>query len=390
MRTTAERSGARLLWIALSATLAVALVSGCGSGGLAGAGGQRASAPKAQVRLEPGGGSDVNPKTPVKASVREGRLDHVALLNPDGEPVDGRMSPDGKTWTAGEKLGYDKDYTWTGTATGPDGESVPVRGSFSTLEPAEKVRATINPTDGAEVGVAMPVSVKFDSKVEDKAAAERALKVETSVPVEGSWAWVSDRQVDYRPKEYWPADTHVRVEADLYGVSYGSGAHGASDVSTDFTVGRNQVVKADAGTHQLVVERDGRQVASYPASYGLDGDPERNTPNGTYTVMEKNPVEIMDNPRYGYTDVEKTWAVRISNHGEFIHENDENAANLGKKNNSHGCINLGGADAKEYFDGALLGDPVEVTGGVTGMPPHYAIFDWLLSWQQWTAKSALR
>lgn len=387
-----ERSGARLLWVALSGVLAIALLaSGCGagSGSSGGAAGQRASAPKADVRLEPGGGSNVNPKAPVKASVREGRLDEVVLHNPDGQPVEGRISPDGKTWTATEKLGYDKEYTWTGRATGSDGRSVPVSGEFSTLEPTEKVRATINPTDGAEVGVAMPISVKFDSKVRDKAAAERALKVRSSVPVEGSWAWVSDKQVDYRPKEYWPANTHVRVDADLYGVPYGSGAYGVADVSTDFDIGRNQVVKADARTHQLVVERDGKQVASYPASYGLESDPGRNTPNGTYTVMEKNPVEIMDNPRYGYTDVEKTWATRISNHGEFIHENDENAANLGKKNNSHGCINLSGADAKAYFDSALLGDPVEVTGGVTTMPPHYAVFDWLLSWQEWTAKSAL-
>lgn len=387
-----ERSGARLLWVALSGVLAVALLaSGCGAGAgsSGGAAGQRASAPKAKVQLEPGGGSDISPKTPVKASVREGRLDHVALLNPDGQPVDGQTSPDGKTWSATEKLGYDKEYTWTGQATGSDGKSVPVRGEFSTLEPTEQVRATINPTDGAEVGVGMPISVKFDSKVEDKAAAERALKVQTSVPVEGSWAWVSDKQVDYRPKEYWPANTHVKVEADLYGVPYGSGAYGVSDVSTDFDVGREQIVKADARTHQLVVERDGEQVASYPASYGLESDPGRNTPNGTYTVMEKNPVEIMDNPRYGYTDVEKTWATRISNHGEFIHENDENASNLGKTNNSHGCINLSGKDAKEYFDSALLGDPVEVTGGVTTMPPHYAVFDWLLSWQQWTDKSAL-
>ena len=104
------------------------------------------------------------------------------------------------------------------------------------------------------------------------------------------------------------------------------GNYGLADLSTEFDIGRSQIVKAAVGTHRLVVLRDGNQVASYAASYGEEYDPGRNTPNGTYMVMAKTPVEIMDNPRYGYHDVRKTWAARFSNHGEFIHENQENAA----------------------------------------------------------------
>ena len=33
-----------------------------------------------------------------------------------------------------------------------------------------------------------------------------------------------------------------------------------------------------------------------------------------------------------------------------------------KKNVSHGCLNLSPARAKEYYDGVLTGDPVEITG----------------------------
>src|SRR5690606_6245780 len=98
---------------------------------------------------------------------------------------------------------------------GDDGKQVSVEGSFTTLQPERTVRATINPTDGAEVGVAMPISVKFDEPVEDKAAVQRALTVQTSVPVEGAWAWLNDKQVDWRPKEYWPAHTRVSVSAKL-------------------------------------------------------------------------------------------------------------------------------------------------------------------------------
>ncbi|MFR9730339.1 L,D-transpeptidase [Saccharopolyspora sp. MS10] len=386
-----SRSRVRLLWTALAAALAaVLLVSGCGSQPSGGGGaGAQAQAPKAKVHLEPGGGSDVNPAAPIKATVEGGELEEVALTNGDGKEVEGELAPDGRSWTAGEQLGYGKTYTWSGEATGTDGKSVPVQGSFTTVSPERTVRATINPTDHSEVGIAMPVSVKFDSAVTDRAAAERALEVRTSVPVEGAWAWLSDTQVDWRPKEYWPANTQVEVDANLYGVDYGEGEYGRSDLTTKFSIGRAQIVKADASTHQMVVERKGQQVASYAASYGKDHDPELNTPNGTYMVMEMNPVEIMDNPRYGYTDVEKKWAVRMSNHGEFIHENEENRANLGKVNTSHGCINLSEADAKAYFDSAMIGDPIEVTGAVTTMEPRYDVYDWMLDWQQWTQKSAL-
>jgi lipoprotein-anchoring transpeptidase ErfK/SrfK len=378
----------RFRWTALAgAVAAVLLISGCGSPA---PNEQKPTEAVAKVSIEPGAGAgEVNPATPIKATVDHGRFDSIALTNTDGKPVKGELAQDGKSWHATEALGYGKSYTWSGQATGEDGKPVQVQGEFSTLRPAKTIRATINPTDNAEVGIAMPISVKFDQPVQDKAAIQRALTVQTSVPVEGAWAWLSDRQVDWRPKEYWPAHTHVNVQAKLYGLSYGAGAYGLADLSTEFDIGRAQIVKAAVGTHQMVVLRDGKQVASYAASYGEENDPGRNTPNGTFIIMEKNPVEIMDNPRYGYHDVRKTWAARFSNHGEFIHENQENAAALGKVNNSHGCINLSAADAKKYYDSALLGDPVEVTGSASSMPPQFDVYDWLLTWDQWTKKSAL-
>ena len=277
--TTAERSGARLLWVTGTGMLALALLaSGCASAPGSDLGGdQRPAVPKTDVRVEPGGGTEINPKSPMKVSVPNGRLDGVGLFNQDGKPVQGQLAPDGTSWTATEKLGYGKTYSWRGKAIGQNREPVPVAGEFSTIKPGKTVRATISPSDDSVVGVGMPVSVKFNSTVRDKASVERALKVDTSQPVEGSWAWVSDKQVDYRPKEYWPANTQVKVEANLYGVPHGAGAYGVSDVSTDFTVGRSQVVKANAKRHQLVVERDGKRVASYPASYGEDNDPQTRT-----------------------------------------------------------------------------------------------------------------
>src|SRR5205814_1110351 len=135
-------------------------------------------------------------------SVADGTITTVALSNPDGKPVDGRLNADSTSWTTAEPLGYGKTYTWSGTATGKDGKTAPISGTFTTAKPKRTVRASINTGDGATFGVAMPIAITFDAPVTDKAAAQKALTVQTSVPTEGAWAWLDDRTVHWRPKAY--------------------------------------------------------------------------------------------------------------------------------------------------------------------------------------------
>jgi lipoprotein-anchoring transpeptidase ErfK/SrfK len=374
---------------------AIVMLASCTSeeGGTGSASGKpfEKKAPAAKLAFVPDiGAKDVAPTAPIKITVTEGELTEATVTNPEGKPVAGEIAADKKSWASSEVLGYGKTYTYTVKAENADGRVTEKSGTFATLAPAATPRATINPGDNATVGVGMPVSIKFpEGGPEDKAAVEKALKVETSQPVEGSWAWISDSQVDWRPKEYWPANTQVTVTAKLYGVAYGGGAYGKSDLSTQFTIGRNQVVKVNTPDHVMNVYRDGALIASYPSSNGRDDDPNLNTPNGTVIVMSKEPVGDFSNPRYGYTNVKKKWAVRISNHGEFIHENEENHGNIGVKNSSHGCINLFEPDAKKYFDSALIGDPVEITGSRANFPTTSDVFDWLIPWGQWQSMSAL-
>lgn len=384
----------RTLMKGVAAAGSAVLVAACSGEGDAGGDGAQAqqpeAPPKAVITAEPAvDAKDVAVLTPVVLRVAEGTFDEVKVTNPDGDELPGELNPDKTEWTSGEPLGYAKSYTYSAKATGSDRKPVEFTGGFATLEPAKQVRATLNPSDDAEVGVAMPISVKFEAPVEDQKAAQEALTVETSTDVEGAWAWLSDRQCNWRPKEYWPENTEVNVAAKLYGVHYGGGNYGKADVTTKFTIGRNQVVKINTPDHVMKVYRGGSESASYPCSNGKDADPELNTPNGTVIVMSKEPTAIFDNERYGYTNIKKKWACRISNHGEFIHENEENRANIGKNNTSHGCVNLYEADAKAYFDSALIGDPVEITGAAADMPTTSDVMDWLLSWDAWQKKSAL-
>lgn len=347
--------------------------------------------PVAKITAEPAAGAkDVPVRRPVTIKVAAGKLTDVKVTNADGKEVPGAFTADRTAWTSSDVLGYDRTYTYAAAATGADNMPVQLTGTFATLKPAQQARVSVNPSDDARVGVAMPVSVKFATDVTNKAEVEKALTLKTSKTVEGSWGWLSSRQVDYRPKEYWPAGVEITVGANLYGIDLGGGTYARADVTSKFTVGRNQVVKIHTPDHVMNVYRDGQKVKSYPCSNGLDSDIDRNTPNGTYIVMSREPHAIFDNARYGYTNVDKKWACRFSNHGEYIHENQDNAAAIGKTNNSHGCVNLLDADAKDYYDSALVGDPVEITGSRLGPVVASDVMDWLVDWSSWKSRSALK
>jgi lipoprotein-anchoring transpeptidase ErfK/SrfK len=348
--------------------------------------------PAASVAYTPAvGATGADPAQAARVSVKNGTLEAVTLTGPQGQ-VAGALTADKTAWASTARLSYGVTYTWGGRALGADGSAVPLTGTLGTRAPSKKIRGTVNIGDGRTVGVAAPIRIQFNGHVADRAAAERALSVSPSVPVEGAWGWLPDEgggsRVDWRPRAYWPAHTKVTLTAKLGGVPYGGDTVGASDVTSTFTIGDQQVVKADVNSFRMVVLRNGQQILDVPASYGLGSDPERNTRSGIHVVSEKFTDKRMVSQRYGYDTVEK-WAVRISNNGEFIHANPASARAQGSANVTHGCVNLSIESAKAYYDIAQYGDPVEVTGTPVQLAARDGdIWDWTLSWDQWSKLSA--
>ncbi|MBF6172922.1 L,D-transpeptidase [Nocardia blacklockiae] len=370
-----------------------ALVAGCSSGGGDNAG-PKESKPVAKVTFEPGAGStDVNPVAPVSVSVSAGRIDQVALTNAAGKPVAGTLAPDGSSFKITEPLGYDAAYTWSGTAVGTDGKPVPIEGKFTTLAPAQTVPATINIGDGQEVGIAAPIILQFKSHVANKAAVEKALTVATTPETEGGWAWLPDEnggsRAHWRPREYWVPGTDVKFSGKLYGLELGDGAYGYGDLSSEFKIGRSQIVKGYAPSHRVQVIRDGQTIFDFPCSYGEGNEARNVTRSGIHVVTEKYEDFMMSNPPF-YTNVRERWAVRISNNGEFIHANPESAGAQGNTNVTNGCINLSTSDAQAYFPTAMYGDPVEVTGTSIALSAADGdLYDWTIDWETWKTMSAL-
>ncbi|MBV8928445.1 MAG: L,D-transpeptidase family protein [Mycobacteriaceae bacterium] len=351
--------------------------------------------PKPSVTYRPApNAADVVPTAPIGVDVRDGWFQRVALTNADGKAVAGALNNDRTSFNATEPLGYGVEYTWSGSAIGGDGATVPVAGRFTTVKPTKKISGQFQLADGQTVGVAAPIILQFDESISDKASVERALSVTCDPPTEGSWAWLPDEakgsRAHWRTKDYYQPGTKVNVQAKIYGVPFGEGAYGTDDLSLNFTIGRRQVVKAEASSHRIQVITDAGVIMDFACSYGEADKPRNVTRSGTHVVSEKYADFYMSNPAAGYSNAHERWAVRISNNGEFIHANPASLGAQGNTNVTNGCINLAPEDAQQYFNSAIYGDPVEVTG--TSIQLSYSdgdLWDWAVDWSTWVSMSAL-
>jgi lipoprotein-anchoring transpeptidase ErfK/SrfK len=381
---------------AIIAAAALVFLAGC-SGDEAGGSGEETAAP-AQLSLAVADGStDVSPVFPLGVAVTDGELGEVTLVDDAGAAVPGAVSespddPEASVWTPETPLGYGSSYTLTASATAADQEAT-ASATFTTVTPDTLSTPSIGPLDGMTVGVGMPIRVYFDDPVVDKAAVESHLLVTSSTPTDGVWSWLNDAEVHFRPSTYWPADTEVTLDADLYGVPFGDGVWGEKDRTVSFSVGEKHVSIADVGSHTMQVFDNDELVQTYPISAGSPDNPSY---NGAHVVTELNRDRIMDSSTYGVpvdspggyrTPVE--YAVRISDSGEFVHGAPWSVAQQGNTNVSHGCINLSTERAAWFFDFSRPGDIVEIVNSSAGTL-RSDIDDWTIPWDQWRAGSALK
>jgi lipoprotein-anchoring transpeptidase ErfK/SrfK len=225
---------------------------------------------------------------------------------------------------------------------------------------------TINPSDGAVVGVAMPIMIKFAAAITDRAIAENAIHISSNPPVPGKFYWMNDSQVRWRPFDLWPAHTTVNIDA--------------AGSKSSFTTRDALIATADSPTHQMTITRNGDVEQIFPISMGKPG---HDTPNGTYYVQDKFSDVDMDSETYGVPEgssdgynVHVKLAVQFDNSGNFVHSAPWSVADQGKRNVSHGCINISPSDAKWFYDNFGIGDAIVVTNSVGSYTRNDGGQDW--------------
>ena len=188
--------------------------------------------------------------------------------------------------------------------------------TFKTHSPENLTMPYVLPNDGEVVGVGQPVAVQFDENIPNRLAAQKAIKITTNPPVEGAFYWLNNREVRWRPAQYWKPGTTVDVAVNTYGVDLGDGLFGQENVTTHFTIGDEVIATADDNTKIVTVRRNGEVVKTMPTSMGKNSTP---TNNGVYIVGDRFSHIVMDSSTYGVpvnspngyrTDVD--WATQIS------------------------------------------------------------------------------
>ena len=355
------------------------------------------------------GAEDVSPLSPVTATVLDGKITSVSLVDDWGNVVPGQISKDGTTWTPTERLNFSRYYTMQVSGKGRSGLPLSRTSTFSTIYPGTfvhpylEVQGGFALQDGGTYGVGTLVVAHFDEAIADKALAEKNMVVTTEPPVQGSWFWVSDSVAHWRPQHYYAPGTRVDVALNTFGLKLGDGLYGQADAKAGFTIGDSRVAIANDITKQVSLFENGALVRTMPTSMGRGGTSVLGgktfhwwTPRGTYVVLDKGEVVTMDSATYGVpvgtADSYKRkigYATRISLDGIYLHQLDDTVWAQGNTNLSHGCLNLSGENARWYFGWAQPGDIVEVR--FTGGPPLTIAEggDWSLPWAEWVKGSAL-
>lgn len=409
-RTTVDLAGRRAAWRAIAAMAlagAMAVTAGCSDdgkdpswrGGSGGGGGKADSAPKqpelaATVTEPAANAADVKPLTKIAFTTQEATgTAQVKLTDAEGTAIDGELGDDGKTWEPAEALRWGKKYTAEVTVTGSDGKTATTTSSFTVMaKPDKLVRVTSQLSDDAVVGVGMPLIVRFGRAVPKglRDDVQRRMTVTSSPAQEGIWHWVTGSEVHYRPKVYWKANTNISVKVAARGVPMGSGWYGRADLTLQAKVGSAVVMTVDNRTKKMTVKRNGKVLRSIPISLG-----KRSTPSssGTMIVMEKLRKTVFDTldelgPEEGYrVDIE--YAQRLTWGGEFIHSAPWSVGDQGRRNVSHGCVNMSPGNAAWLFGITKMGDPVTVRGTEVKLTNGNGWTDWNMSWADYVKGSAL-
>lgn len=285
------------------------------------------------------------------------------------------------------------------TSVPPSLSPPPSAAATPTSKPVHVSSAVLS--DGAQVGVGLPIIVLLSRPITDA----KAFAAATRVTVDGRLAhggWFFERkyrdkghpiEADYRLPNYWPGHAQIHLDLPVKGVAAGPGLVFANNLTLDFSTGAANVVTVDNSTHRLTVVSDGKPwpnaQTTFPVSLGAASTKTR---RGVKVIMEKGNSICMHGP--GYSDCGIRYTQRLTYDGEYLHAAPWNCLhspgcigpqhNIGQANSSNGCTNLTPRDAETLYEFLGIGDVVRypnADGDVMTLGDGYG--DWNVLWSQW-------
>ncbi|MER7753420.1 Ig-like domain-containing protein [Kitasatospora sp. NPDC097643] len=383
----------------ISLTLAVlAGLAACSSDGEETTGPHRIDAARL-VHLSAEG--KVDPSQAVTVTAVEGsRLTDVTVVGPDGRVVAGKLAEDQRSWQTTGRLKAATDYVVRIAADDGKGGRGDTTAGFSTLAAQRLLTAKLGPdSSGTGVyGVGQPLTVQLSEAVKDpqgRQEVERALTVTSQPAVTGAWYWVDDKNLHFRPEQYWPAGTTVSLAFDGTGSRIADGLYGGDRSALNLRIGERVESVVDAAAHELTLKRNGEVVRTIPVTTGKPGF---DTRNGVKVVLGQERSVRMNGETIGIAagsqesyDLNVEWATRVTWSGEYVHAAPWSVGSQGVENVSHGCTGMSTENAKWFYENTRVGDLVTVVNsrGATMEPFGNGFGDWNLTWTDWVKHSAL-
>ncbi len=331
----------------------------------------------------------------VKLTAQDGTFDQV-VVRAKKKTLAGTLSADKTTWSSTGALEPDTRYRVIAAAVDSDGLKAMKRSSFRTqpLSLDQQTFPSFAPVGGETVGIGMPVVVRFDVPVTKKASIERHLSVTNSSHQRGSWHWMSDTEVHWRPVHYWKPGTKVTVKADINSVPAGNGVFGQVSRSASFRIGDSMVSKVNAQTDQMKTFINGKLARTIPITTGKPGFTTR---SGIKVIVEKFRTKRMNSETIGIAagsadsyDLDNVeYAMRVTYSGEFVHAAPWSLGSQGYANVSHGCTGMSTSNAEWLYNLSRPGDVVEYTGTDKPMTLDNGYGDWNESFKEYKKGSAL-
>lgn len=235
---------------------------------------------------------------------------------------------------------------------------------------------SVQPSEGAVVGVAHPIVVTFGAPIANRPAAERAIAIRSEPSLTGRFEWLGNDVVQWVPDDFWPAHSTVALSVGGRPLTFATGPKVvgvASIADHTFTVTIDGVESGPSSTLPAPHHRPRwGQPGVFPASMGR---PKYPTPVGIFSVLAKERDVVMDSSTVGIPvnspdgyHLEVAHAVRFTSRGLFVHSAPWAVNALGHENVSHGCISLSPEDAEWYFDTVNVGDPIIIRDNSLEVP----------------------
>ncbi|MEV7415578.1 Ig-like domain-containing protein [Streptomyces sp. NPDC089919] len=362
-------------------------------------------APEHLAALAPGAtaGPLTRPGGPLRLSVAApARLTDVTVHDTHGRRIAGTLGAGGGVWRSTDPLRADESYAVQVRAQGPAaaaGTAFVFRTAPARERTEERLTADLGPRSGT-YGAGQIVTAELSAPVprrdrRARALVEQALEVVSEPRVSGSWYWVDDQTLHYRPRGYWPAHTVIEVRSGLDGVALGGGRYGGPSAPVHLVVGDRIEAVTDSARHRMTVRRNGLLLRELPVTTGKAGF---RTRSGIKVVLKKEAKVRMRGDSVGikrgtreFYDMPVYWATRVTWSGEYVHAAPWSVEAQGEENVSHGCTGMSTEDAQWFFETVHEGDLVSVvnSGGQAMTPFDNGFGDWNLGWPAWLAGSAL-